>query len=292
MTRAVVQRFELPTGSWELASAPPCSSLRRHIDMYAGYVEQASSITKRLEMPFPRNALILGFGDAVGVSSSGEESDLVPGYQGFLAGLTAAPALVESTGAQAGVQINLSPLASYHLFGLPMCEIANRVVRLDDLLGPIGTEIIERLRDATTWDARFDLLDALFSRALSVNRPPTGAIVWAWQQIAREPGGVRIGQLADQIGWSHKHLISRFRDEVGVTPKLAGRLVRFDRAVQAVTPAKRPNWGELAVAVGYYDQAHMVREFREFARCTPTELWRRRLADGGVYGGEMGELLQ
>jgi AraC-like DNA-binding protein len=256
---------------------------------YGGYIESGSTVTRRLEMPFPRMALILGFGDEISVSTSGNPEDLVPGHSGFLAGLSAGPALVETNGSQAGVQANLTPLGAYHLFGLPMSEITHQVVKLDDLLGAPGRELIERLRAAPSWDARFDLLDQLFTRALASNRPPSEAIAWAWHQIVQCPGNPNIAHLANEIGWSHRHFIARFRDEVGVAPKAAGRLVRFDRAVQAITPGTRPNWSDIAFTAGYYDQAHMAREFREFAHCTPTELWRRRLEDGGVNGGEIEE---
>ncbi len=289
MSRVRTEYVETPQGTWELANAPAHPSLRTLIDGYGGYVEHAPAITRRLEMPFPRAALILNFGDPIGVSNSGLADDLVHGYSGFLAGLADRPALVESNGAQTGVQANLTPLGAYHLFGLPMAEITNQTVRLEDLLGTPGHELIERLREARSWEARFDLLDALFVRALSVNRPPTEAIAWAWREIAREPSTVNIGRLANETGWSHKHFINKFRDEVGVAPKTAARIVRFHRVVQAITPGKKPAWGDVAVAAGYYDQAHMGREFREFARCTPTELWLRRLADGGVYGGALDE---
>jgi AraC-like DNA-binding protein len=254
---------------------------------YGGYIETGSTVTRRLEMPFPRMALILGFGDAIGVSTTGDPVDLVPGHSGFLAGLSARPALVESNGSQAGVQTNLTPLGAYHLFGLPMSEVTHQVVKLDEILGTVGRELIERLREAPSWDARFELLDALFARALASNRPPTAAIAWAWSQIARCPGNVNIAGLASEVGWSHKHFISRFRHEVGVSPRVAARIIRFDRAVRAITAGPRPNWSDIVHAAGYYDQSHLAREFREFARCTPTELWRRRLADGGVNGAEL-----
>jgi AraC-like DNA-binding protein len=171
-----------------------------------------------------------------------------------------------------------------------MSEITHRVVKLDDVLGSVGRQLIERLREAPSWDARFELLDTLFARALASHRPPTEAIAWAWGQIARCPGNANIAGLASEVGWSHKHFISRFRHEVGVAPRTAGRIVRFDRAVRAITAGPRPSWSDIALDSGYYDQAHMAREFREFAHCTPTELWRRRLQDGGLNGAEFQDL--
>lgn len=271
-------------GSYETALGRPHSRLGHLVEVYHGYHESGSGILRRLEVPFPGIAVILGFGDEIAVSSSGYPEDLECGFGGFLAGLTAAPALVESNGSQAGVQVNLTPLGAYHLFGIAMADVAGRAVHLRDLMGMAGAELIERLRECPGWEPRFALLDRLFLKALSVNRPPSEAIAWAWNQIRLHPGDVSIGELAEEIGWSHKHLIARFRAEVGVAPRLAARIVRFDRAVNMVKRPERPDWAGIALESGYYDQAHMAREFREFARCTPLEFRSRQLPDGGVLG--------
>jgi AraC-like DNA-binding protein len=276
-------RGETPAGAWEQALGKPGPRLAHLIDAYHGYSERSPAALLRLEVPFPGTALILGFGDPIAVSTSGHPEDLEGGYLGFLAGISCHPALVESR-SQAGVQVNLTPLGAYHLFGVAMEDLTNRVVRLRDLLGVIGDEIIERLREAPSWEQRFALLDALFLRALCTNRPPTEAVAWAWRQVRSHPGEVPIRDLAGAIGWSHKHLIARFRHEVGVSPHLAGRIVRFDRAARRLAAPASLALSTVALDSGYYDQAHMVREFREFARCTPREFRARQMLEGGVSG--------
>jgi AraC-like DNA-binding protein len=90
----------------------------------------------------------------------------------------------------------------------------------------------------------------------------------AWHVLAATGGATPIGRVAAEVGWSHKHLITRFRQQVGMPPKTAARLMRFDRMVRRLTdrPAR---WPDIAAASGYADQAHFIREFREFTGTTP-----------------------
>ena len=83
-------------------------------------------------------------------------------------------------------------------------------------------------------------------------------------------GAVPIGRLADEVGWSHRHLIARFRQQVGLPPKTAARLVRFDGVWRRLDQRQPPDWGLVAAEAGYADQAHLIRDFREFTGTTPT----------------------
>jgi AraC-like DNA-binding protein len=289
MSRATVVITETEQGWTETAIGVPAALLRPYFQSYYGYREAATGIVRRLEVPFPRAALILGFGEPIAVANSANERDLEPGYRAFLAGLSTGPALVESYGGQAGIQVDLTPLGARHVFGTPMGVLTDRVVHLEDLLGRPAIELMERLRDSPGWDARYDLLDRVFLAAVAANPGTPAPIAWAWQQIATARDGVRVARLAEEVGWSHKHFISRFREEVGLAPRLASRVVRFDRAVSAVRTGTMLDWSALAAEAGYYDQAHMARDFREFARCTPGEFLARQLPDGGTRGDGIGD---
>ena len=109
-------------------------------------------------------------------------------------------------------------------------------------------------------------------------------MVWAWQQIVQSGGAVNIGSLAERIGWSRKHLITRFREQVGLPPKTYARVVRFNRALRMLDECTTPRWTEIALRSGYYDQAHLIRDFAQFAGTTPTDYVARRLPGGGVDG--------
>ena len=99
---------------------------------------------------------------------------------------------------------------------------------------------------------------------------------FVWQRLVASGGGPSIRALAADVGWSHKHLIARFKQQIGVTPKRAARLVRFDRLLRRLGGPRRPDWPQLAAEHGYVDQAHLIREFREFVGASPAAFFSSR----------------
>jgi AraC-like DNA-binding protein len=154
-------------------------------------------------------------------------------------------------------------------------------VDLVEVLGADGRRLAEQLRDTPSWRQRFALMDRFLLERLDRGPWPTPEVGWAWRRLVATGGAVPIRHLACEVGWSHKHLLTRFRRQVGLRPKTAARLIRFD-GVWRYLDGRRPlDWGRVAAEVGYADQAHLVREFRQFTGTTPTGfLAQARPADG------------
>jgi AraC-like DNA-binding protein len=193
----------------------------------------------------------------------------------FLMGTHGAATILEGDCAPSYLEVWLGPLGAYTLLGLPMDQLGGHTVDLVDVLGPAGRRLGEQLRDAPTWAQRFALLDGFLLRRLSDGPRPAPEVGWAWQRLLATGGAVPIGQLAREVGWSHRHLIARFRQQIGLAPKTAARLVRFDRVWRRLDDHRPPDWADLAREAGYSDQAHLVREFHQFTGTTPTALTRR-----------------
>jgi AraC-like DNA-binding protein len=169
------------------------------------------------------------------------------------------------------LEVLLSPLGAYRILGLPLDRLSGHTVDLAEVLGAGGRRLGERLRDTPSWRRRFALLDQFLLRRLDRGPRPAPEVGWAWQRLNATGGAVAIGELAREVGWSHKHLIARFRQQVGMAPKTAARLLRFN-GVWRHFDADRPlDWGLVAAETGYADQAHLIREFRQFTGTTPTE---------------------
>jgi AraC-like DNA-binding protein len=258
-----------------MALAAPGPALRGVVQRYCGYVERTAAPLRRREAATGTVTVILSFGPRILVDGEPHRS--------FVAGLSEAPSMTEHDGVQHGVELNLTPPAARRLLGVPMHELAGRVVPLDDLFD--GGTLIERLAEARGWEERFALLDAELSRRLESAPPPHPAVGAAYARLAATRGAVPVGVLAEEIGWSRRHLAARFRDEVGVSPKALARLLRFERALELLGTR---SLADVAYECGYYDQAHFNRDFRGFAGATPGELLAQRLPDaGGVAADQL-----
>jgi AraC-like DNA-binding protein len=272
-----VSRHETPELSWEMVTRDAAAPLRGLVRNYTGYVERSAEPLCRREVPSGDVTIILSPGSALSLPDGRHTS--------FLAALHESHTLVEHDGHQEGVEVRLTPLGARALFGLPMHELSNRVVELDDLLGRGADELIERMWEAPSWDRRFAILDdALAFRADRAPRPES-ELVWAWGRMRSSAGRARVSGLADELGWSHRRLIARFREGIGLAPKTLGRVLRFERVSRLLQQVEEPRLAEVALDCGYYDQAHLNRDFRQFAGTSPGQYLARRLPSGGGVSG-------
>ena len=237
-----------------------------------GYVARSAQPLREIRAPFGGLPLIVSFGPRIHVSGLGGVGG--GSFRSFIAGLQESWVFTEFVGESAGMQLNLSPLGAYALLRRPLHEVANRTVALEDLLGPEGGRLGERLGAAASWEERFALFQRALRERLARAEPASEAIAWAWRRLESTAGRVRIGALADTIGCSRKHLVAQFREQIGLPPKTVARVLRFERARRLLRrPDAKP--GDVALACGYYDQPHLNREFRELAGATPGQLERR-----------------
>jgi len=204
-------------------------------------------------------------------------------HRSFVTGAFDRYVLVGSTGGYACLQINFTILGARLFIGRPLRELRNRVVALDDVLGADAARLTMQLYEAATWAARFDLLDREILARIASRRAPASAVVTAWQGLVRHAGQRRIGELAHDVGWSHKHLVSQFTEEIGLAPKAVARVLRFGRAAQLLQVTERGRFADVAYACGYYDQAHFTRDFHAFAGVTPSERLASRLPNRGGF---------
>jgi AraC-like DNA-binding protein len=268
-----VKRHASGLGELELASRPPHPALRRHVLRIQGYRERTPQPLRRVEPPQGAATLILSFGPALRLP----DADMTLGS--FVAGPDDAFTLTEHDGEAFGLQVDLTPFGARLLFGLPPGELARSVAPIEDVLGRPGPLLVERLADGGSWEERFAGLEAELVSRLRDAAPPPARVEWAWRRLVDSGGSASVGDLAAEVGWSRRHFGARFREHVGLPPKLVGRIARFRRAL-AMLQTGSAGLAEIAYACGYADQAHLSREVRAFAGATPTGLAARLLPDG------------
>jgi AraC-like DNA-binding protein len=197
----------------------------------------------------------------------------------WLVGHLLGPTVVRQPRRHHVLGIRLRPAGAYALLGAPVRVVAGLVVELEDLLGAPAGELVERLREAASVGARFEMVAAWLAARLAGARTVDPAIAWAAAEIEVHEGAVPIARLRAETGLSKTRLVAAFRDQIGVAPKVYARLVRFSHALAMVERATEP-LAEVALASGYYDQPHFNAEFRELTGLTPGEMILARYPSG------------
>ena len=274
MNKACMDRHQHADGDWLLASRQSGSLVHECVPRYIGYEERSRAPVRRLEVPHPNITVIINLGAPLAVHAPAHGN---PGmtYNSFVAGLFDTVAVTANTGDSSGIEMNMTPLGMWQLFGVPMHELMNRIVPFDALAGKDAPALEERLRNTLDWDDRFDILDLVLTARMSRSARPPCEVQWAWDQLTRTSNAPNVSSIADALCWSRRRLTASFREHVGMTPKALARVVRFDRAVRRVRSGQLTRWSSLAYECGYADQSHLTREFREFAGLSPTEFLSR-----------------
>jgi AraC-like DNA-binding protein len=272
----------------ESAIGRPAPPLRPFVDRYIGYRQEGFAPGLHRGLPSRHLTFIVSLADPVEIAGMPDAAQRPASYQAFVGGLHAAPATIRHDGTQVGVSIQLTPLGASALLGVPAGALAWSVIDLEAVVGRPAGELVERLVEATTWRDRFAVLDEVLTARLDAPAGPSRETVRAWERLVASGGSLDVRTLASEVGWSRRHLSERFRVELGLPPKVLGRVLRFERARRLLEGPHRPSLAEVAAACGYYDQAHLNREFRELAGCSPLVWLAEELPsvqDGGLEVG-------
>ena len=234
-----------------------------------GMSERAAGEVHRRQPAGSLAPLVLSFGEPLEVTALSESAGAGRGYGSFVAGFSPGHASTRFSGGQDCVQVYLTPLGVGRVLRVPGGETARQVVALADLAPALGDALADRLASLTTWDERFAVVGEILLRRVADAPGPPGWVNWMWHQLVSSGGQVRIGDLVAETGWSHRHAAGVFAHHVGLTPKQAASVIRFERATAdlgRLPPA------QVATRHGYADQSHLSRATARHAGETPGQL--------------------
>jgi AraC-like DNA-binding protein len=282
--RVTVTRHDSAFGCWELAKASPAESLRPFAREYVGWHERLAVPLCRRELPADEAPLIINFGAPFRLFAPGESRRDVD-LTSFVTGAFDTYQLVESFGATSGVQVNFTLLGIRVIVGRPIEDMKNGAFAPEDIFGGFARELTNRLYDAPSWEARFTCLDRALTSRLREARDVPAAVRCAWHRLVATSGRSSIASIVQDVGWSQRHFIATFRHEIGVSPKVFARMLRFGHVVRDLKAGRTNDLAGAALSAGYYDQSHLNRDARAFAGVTPGELRKSLLPDGGGFSG-------
>jgi AraC-like DNA-binding protein len=187
----------------------------------------------------------------------------------FLVGQMTRPMFIAANGRVEIIGVRFHPGGTLPFFEVPMSELTNHVVELTTLCRDLASEVIKRVGECRTLAEKLVELQMLLTG--QVRDKHRSRVLGLAEKIVAQHGLMTIDQLAVGAGISSRQLERRFLSEVGVSPKVLCRILRFQQVFKALN-RERAAWAEVAAECGYYDQAHLIRDFQQFARQAPSAL--------------------
>jgi AraC-like DNA-binding protein len=262
----------------EHAGRSAAAPLRSLVSGYAGYRQAGVAPRRHRGLPSPLLTFIITLDEPLVIAAHPDPRQPADRYDTLLGGLHTAPAVVTHDGSWSGVQLGLTPLGARMLLGVPASSVAHWDAEATDVVGQFARRLREAIMAQPDWAGRFTVLDELLLRRAAQAeadrvREVRPEVRYGWRRLRETSGAVGVTELAAETGLSARRLGSLFQAEFGLAPKEAGRVFRFDHAKRRIERAVAAGGtlADLAVQCGYYDQAHLAREFRSLAGCPPSQ---------------------
>ena len=259
----------------EFVSRRPATPLLPFVEGYSGYRMAGFAAGMHRGLPGRNLTFIVSLDRAVEILAMPDRRQRPDAMQAFVGGLATTAALIRHDGTQHGIAIDVTPFGAQTLFGMPSSALGAQVVDLVELLGVRGRDLPDRLVEVSSWADRFRIVDEVLLGALREHaaaeerRSPPPEVTHAWRRLVAGDGALRVEDLATEVGWSRRHFTEMFRRVIGLPPRQMARVLRFERSKRMLTVADRRSFAAIAAECGFYDQAHMNREWRDLAGCSP-----------------------
>jgi AraC-like DNA-binding protein len=253
---------------------PPLASFVEVFWLHESYAP--SSPAERI-LPTGTVELVINLRGGVLRVADGHQPQRFQSFRGaVVCGPHAASFVIDTSQPAALLGLHFKPGGAFPFFPVPPEELHNRHVALADLWGAAATELLEQLSAAPTASAAFRVVEqALLAQAVQplALHPAVAFALHALQSGAHPP---TIAAVTDQIGLSSRRFSRLFREQVGLTPKRFSRVQRFQSVLGHLQTARQVHWADVALACGYFDQAHFVHDFRAFSGFTPLQYLEQR----------------
>jgi AraC-like DNA-binding protein len=238
-----------------------------------GLREHSADVIERCQPAGSLTMVRLSLGDRLAINALSDGDGAGRSYASFVAGFMPGFSATSYSGRQDCIQLYLTPRGVARILGLPGGELARRVVDVADVVPQLAGAFLQQLAAERDWRGRFAVLDAFLYGLAARGRETDPLADGLWHRIVASAGTVRVGDLVKESGWSHRRLATRLRDHLGVSPKSAAAVVRFEHAAYDLSSRDlRGGIAELAHRRGYSDQSHLTREVGRYAGISPAAL--------------------
>lgn len=265
-------------GRWTVAWCPPPAALAGIVAML-WYGEGHTGYQRDRILPSGESFLLVNLGPVQYRIEPGPPERRVPFDDIWYSGLHQGPIETEAPHGNALFGVAFTATGGRPWLGADADAFGDRILPLAEVLGSGARALREQLLECRSLPARFSLVEAWLASRLDPRCAPNPLLAWAVQRIEASAGQVGIEGLAREAGVSRKHLAGLFRRQVGLGAKSLARVHRFRAALDGLAGQAQVPWATLAAQCGYFDQSHLVRDFKAFSGFTPGEFVRHARAD-------------
>ncbi|MCG8332145.1 MAG: helix-turn-helix domain-containing protein [Chitinophagales bacterium] len=268
--------YSRDTPSIKFQHISPSKHLSPYIFAYAFLESPQGDYISRYQQLLPAGTITINF------ELQGQMKGFLPNNYGeltpsiYLVGQTTVPHGILPIEELLHLSIVFFPVGFYTIFGIPASEFTDKVIAVDNVWGKEWAWLEEQLIEATDHLSRVNLLNNFLLKQLQIRgiKPfISDKAIAFWKQF---PAGIHIKETTQHLKISERHFRRKFKEEIGITPKMYLRLKRFHQSLNLIKNTKTPDLSKIIYDCGYFDHAHFSKEFKTFTKLSPREYFKQQ----------------
>lgn len=261
----------------------PSAGLKKYVKCYWSLEQAATAGSACREPVMPDGSLEIIFNLADPFRRYHPDGSRETQPLAIVAGQMRSSALIEPSGEVRLFGIRFHHAGAYPFFRFPLNELTGHIVPLEQVWGSAARSVEGRINDATNVHERVAIVETALINSLSRTPQIDELAGAAARMITSHRGGLPVEGLAAALGQNPRRLERRFQQRIGVSPKFFSRIIRFQHLLNTVRNGAVADLLGTALAAGYYDQAHLIHEFKEFSGLTPLDFFARERQLSDVF---------
>lgn len=203
----------------------------------------------------------------------------------FVIGQLTQPLEIEATGRTGIFAVRFHPQGFLPFAVMPIKEMENRAISLENLFGENGKEIEQEILNANSTLSRINLIGQFLLKELTDPETIDFIVRSTVETILTANGQLSVADLSEQVSISRRQLERKFTSAIGLSPKQLSKTVRLQTSLKMLLSNKHTNLTDVAYEGEYYDQSHFIKDFKEFTGLTPKEFYSNKLKMSSVFYG-------